>query len=107
MKVNCGKFSRIVCDVTARVQSREWCATTGRPEQIYCPYGPDETALRLSCERERSQPIYWVHQGRVCDDENSICFPHPEPTKVFLAIDARGVIRACSPSGVCGTAVLP
>ena len=101
--VSCGKFAKVVCDATPRVCNPTWCAAQGRPQQQCCPYWTDGSAIRLACERERALPLTWTLNGVPCNDQASGCWPHPEPTKVFVVLAARGTVRACAVGGaICG-----
>ena len=108
LKISVTKLSKLVGDATPRVSDRAWCAAQGRPAQDRCPFWQDDSDIRLACEAERALPLTWTLNGVECTSPDRGCWPHPQPTKVFVALASRGTLRACAPGGaVCGEAELP
>jgi len=105
LKIKVVQLSKRVGDATPRVNDGAWCAAQGRPEQDRCPFWKDDSDVRLACEAERALPLAWSLNGIGCTEIEAGCWPHPQPTKVFVAIAARGTLRACAPGGlICGEA---
>jgi hypothetical protein len=108
LKISVVKLAKAVGDATPRVADRAWCAAQGRPNQDRCPFWQDDSEIRLACEAERALPLAWTLNGVDCTSPDRGCWPHPQPTKVFVALASRGTLRACAPGGiVCGEAELP
>lgn len=108
LKISVSKLAKLVADATPRVADRAWCAAQGRPAQDRCPFWQDDSDIRLACEAERALPLTWTLNGVECSSPDRGCWPHPQPTKLFVALASRGTLRGCAPGGtICGEVEIP
>lgn len=99
------ELANTVVDLTPKVVSPEWCAENGYAGRIACPYGPDGTPLRLACEATLAAPYAWTLNGHPCRSKaEDGCWPHPEPTKLFVLPALSGHVRAVAVNGASGEA---
>lgn len=96
------ELARTVADVTPKVVSPEWCAEHGFPGRYACPYGPDGTPMRLGCEAILAAPYVWTLNGHKCEERSDGCWPHEEPTKLYIERSLSGHLRAVARNGASG-----